>query len=407
MNYLKQIALIVLIILLLNFIKTWADNSATVYSVFLRNLVACLQLFALLGISIVSLIQLLLYSRKRRPIKYVAPTILFLIFLTVLELLTAQLLRNPKAAPNFLLPALQEYYGYYNQNSIEFDKRCSQYDPMLSYTMIPNKEVVFSNFEFDNRYLTNELGLRDDNNSLKAPPIICLGDSYTLGWGVEQEETFCNKLQANTGMKVLNAGISSYGTARELINFTRLDRSNLRYLLIQFCFNDTTENEVFIKNNYVLPIMSSIKYDSLASSLRWRLTYFPFKHILTLPRTYLRTISEPKNKTVAPPEATRFERYAENFIKSLRQFSSRNDSFKIIVFGLSGLNVDREGIFMKLLREKTSADSIALPQIEFLNMTPFLTSEHFYRMDKHLNLKGHAKVGEILSNKVKEENRGR
>lgn len=34
------------------------------------------------------------------------------------------------------------------------------------------------------------MGLRDSNAALNQPEIICIGDSHTMGWGVEQEETF-------------------------------------------------------------------------------------------------------------------------------------------------------------------------------------------------------------------------
>jgi len=40
-------------------------------------------------------------------------------------------------------------------------------------------------------------------------------------------------LEKNTNRKVLNAGISSFATVREMILLNRLDTSNLKYLIIQ------------------------------------------------------------------------------------------------------------------------------------------------------------------------------
>ena len=51
-----------------------------------------------------------------------------------------------------------------------------------------------------------------------------LGDSYAMGWGVEQGESFPEILEAATGLRVLNAGVPSYGTPRELLMLERLDR---------------------------------------------------------------------------------------------------------------------------------------------------------------------------------------
>ncbi|HEY6505513.1 MAG TPA: hypothetical protein VIZ28_16175 [Chitinophagaceae bacterium] len=55
-----------------------------------------------------------------------------------------------------------------------------------------------------------------------------------------------------TGEKVLNAGMSSYGTARELKNLYRLDTSGLQTLIIQYGRNDEVENEQFVRDNYSL-----------------------------------------------------------------------------------------------------------------------------------------------------------
>ena len=74
--------------------------------------------------------------------------------------------------------------------------------------------------------------MRDDEESLKAPEVIVLGDSVAMGWGIEQNETMAQQIEAMAGLKVLNAGISSYGTVREMKLLNRLDLSRVKYLVI-------------------------------------------------------------------------------------------------------------------------------------------------------------------------------
>lgn len=67
----------------------------------------------------------------------------------------------------------------------------------------PDTTLTFQNREFKNIIHTNSKGLRDDDSSLVKPEIICLGDSYTFGWGVDNGISFPDKLEKLTAYKVL------------------------------------------------------------------------------------------------------------------------------------------------------------------------------------------------------------
>lgn len=101
-----------------------------------------------------------------------------------------------------------------------------------------------------------------------------------MGWGVEQDEAFPELLQQKLGLKVLNAGVSSYGTVRELINFERQDQSNLKYLIIQYYHNDYKENLVFLKNDGKLPVMSEEAYRDYVRDHTRTTRYFFGKYFL-------------------------------------------------------------------------------------------------------------------------------
>ena len=69
-----------------------------------------------------------------------------------------------------------------------------------------------------------------------------------MGWGVDENETFASLLEQNLKLRVLNASISSYGTARQIELLNSLDVSNLEYLIIQYCKNDFNENKTYLNN---------------------------------------------------------------------------------------------------------------------------------------------------------------
>src|SRR5690606_35502099 len=92
----------------------------------------------------------------------------------------------------------------------------------------------------------NTLGLRDDEASLDHPSVVVLGDSYTMGWGVAQSEAYPQQLEALYGEKVLNAGVSSFGTAREMKLLKKINLPHVNTVIIQYHPNDFEENEICI-----------------------------------------------------------------------------------------------------------------------------------------------------------------
>lgn len=79
-------------------------------------------------------------------------------------------------------------------------------DPRLGYVPRPNYAAPGVSFDAD--------GLRRNGGEAPAsagPPIVAAGDSYTYGDEVTDGETWPAHLQALTGRRVLNAGVSGYG----------------------------------------------------------------------------------------------------------------------------------------------------------------------------------------------------
>jgi len=96
----------------------------------------------------------------------------------------------------------------------------------------------------------NSKGLRDHEVDFKKPPgdnrILALGDSVTFGWGVDQGETFSDRLEpllrelTNQHWEVINAGVNGYNSQQEA-TYLRLDglRFDPDIVILVYVSNDT------------------------------------------------------------------------------------------------------------------------------------------------------------------------
>jgi hypothetical protein len=134
-----------------------------------------------------------------------------------------------------------------------------EFDPELGHRHKPNLDFVHVWNGHDNvsSIRTNSFGLRSPAVPLAKESgeyrILALGDSYTFGYGVGDEDAFpavLGKMLAAAGTPslgrttVINAGVSSYGTAQELLyykNHGRAFQPDL-VLLNMFVGNDVQDN---------------------------------------------------------------------------------------------------------------------------------------------------------------------
>jgi hypothetical protein len=101
-------------------------------------------------------------------------------------------------------------------------------DPVLHHRFIPGARGRHRTLEFDAGYEINSLGLRNKEIPRAKPAgmsrILMLGDSFTEGNGVDEQETFSSRLQAmldqagfGARWQVVNAGVGSYSPLLEYI----------------------------------------------------------------------------------------------------------------------------------------------------------------------------------------------
>lgn len=119
---------------------------------------------------------------------------------------------------------------------------------------IGHVQGVMATGDFRHGFTTNSQGFRGQAEYAQLKPlgvyrVIALGDSVTLGHGVEDHETFSAVLQQELGhnrqVEVINMGVSGFGTAEELI---QLEQVGLAYqpdlVLLTYFPNDPYNNVV-------------------------------------------------------------------------------------------------------------------------------------------------------------------
>jgi hypothetical protein len=312
-------------------------------------------------------------------------TIILVIFI---ELLLGYGMRNPNQIPSMALKPFQKFYLDKDRSILQVTG-CAEYDPHFFYRMKPGT-CVFSNREFTVINQFNSKGLRDDEESLQSPAIVVLGDSFTMGWGVDQDKTFPALMERALDTKVLNAGVSSFGTARELALLKTLDLPNNPTIIIQYHSNDHAENLSAKQNNFNLQIRSEYQYDSVRSKLHDRISYFPFKYTAGISASFAKLMlasAREKNTTSDTDQA-------KLFLDVILESSIPN---KIVVFKIDRpklLNNDFVDAVDLLL---TQPEFEALSNVSTVRIDKLLDSNDYFILDDHINANGHKKLAAGLN----------
>jgi len=326
--------------------------------------------------------------------------LLLLILLSLLEGLLLLLVRNP-AILRHLPQRIGNMIGYIyarERPTIQFEPDCARHDPLLGYTLKPGA-CTFGGREFTNRYDINSAGIRDREEALDHPEIIVVGDSFAMGWGVSREETFAARLQQQTGRKVLNAAISSYGTAREMMLLRRLPTDNMKYLVIQYCGNDLEENREFYRRQNRLSAMTASEYQAYQELYRESQHYYFGKYLLMKIKKRWEEMAE-KRRQAAAPSSDRDE--ADLFLNALQYSGLDLNKTTLIAFVMNGRNPDDNRAFPEALKRKLATGHYPeyVQHMIVLDFSGELKREHFYTLDDHLNAAGHAVIAAGLAKAV-------
>jgi len=271
--------------------------------------------------------------------------------------------------------------------TIQFEANISKFDPEVFYTLKPGKSR-FESFEFDIPLFVNTKGLRDDEKSLNKPKVIFLGDSFTMGWGVNQEESFASVFEKKTQINTLNAGISSYGTAREYLMLKRLDIDSTKLIVIQFHDTDFEENKYFNANNS-LPKRDKWFFDQNVKNNMQAKVYYPFKYFNSFVKNLVFYFKELRN-------AHRGMNVYENGAKDFYDIISRIQKIykgKILITYLGSFQTTNTCI----VAFKNYAAKNDIKNVEFIDFSKKLNHKDYFFYDDHLNKYGHKVVGREMA----------
>ena len=156
-----------------------------------------------------------------------------------------------------------EMWRYSNELKIQ--------DPILGHNHLKNKSSILQGVEIK----LNSEGMRSDEFDINDKKILFLGSSISLGWGVEQKDSYPEIIQTkllndSTNYKVLNGSIGNYNTFRYVNNFfsnqTHIDPN---VIVINYFINDAEKLPInssnwLIKNSQLFATLT-ITYKKLFS----------------------------------------------------------------------------------------------------------------------------------------------
>jgi lysophospholipase L1-like esterase len=324
----------------------------------------------------------------------------------LLEGTLALSLRYPAAfrylPASFLEPARIVYGGFY-RSIIQAEPEFIVHDADLTYTFRPSARFTHRNSEYATDYSTNRLGLRDTDDALERPEVIVLGDSLAAGWGVGQHEAFPKRLETLTALKTLNAGIPSYGTARELKLLDRLDTRGLRHLVVQYSENDFEENARFFLHGSTLAVMSADGFAREQEAYRRARSYFPGKYLIAFAAPEQLARADGGSDAAASPDRTPAWLFLNALVHAGNTDLSALTTVRIWVFELRAFAQNSPDFIETVERERQDPRwPPFVRQIELLSFHERLTAAHAYILDDHLNAEGHDVVARELSDRIRE-----
>ncbi|MBS0222573.1 MAG: hypothetical protein JSR91_17735 [Proteobacteria bacterium] len=112
-------------------------------------------------------------------------------------------------------------------------------DPILGYVPRPNYSAKGVSFDADGFRRTGDAPTTSDD-----APILAVGDSYTYGDEVTDLETWPAHLQALTGRRVLNAGVSGYGFDQTVLRAEAASAHHPSTIVVSFIADDVRRTEM-------------------------------------------------------------------------------------------------------------------------------------------------------------------
>jgi Tol biopolymer transport system component len=293
----------------------------------------------------------------------------------------------------------------------------------------PFLNKTFKDKEYLVNYVTSKQGFRigkEDNADVvvKECDWLFLGDSFTQGAQVEYEELYTTIIYKNFPDKVIvNSGISGWGIPEEFYYYkSEGNKLKPKKVFLQICnFNDfmnVTEKEAsfsdFLMNHseFLRFLLYPYKYSNPAELPlgRWTEPFYP-----TLEGNQDFNVFY---KSKSPHQSMGLERFAQ-FLVELNE-AVKQSGAELIVFQIptkeqlyyryfeevvTAFNIEPSDLDMtypnKFLSDLCSSNSIQY--LDLMESLGARNEEVFFQYDEHLNVAGHIRLAEILTEFIKED----
>ncbi len=136
-----------------------------------------------------------------------------------------------------------------------------RFDPVLGWANAPGMHGTYERDEFRFPIRINEDGMREAPASREPERgpgarrrIAVLGDSFTWGIGVADEDRFTERLERDRGVEVLNFGVSGYAPIQYALMIDDVMAFSPDVVVVAFCLgNDFADNVLFERYGYYKP----------------------------------------------------------------------------------------------------------------------------------------------------------
>lgn len=285
----------------------------------------------------------------------------------------------------------------------------SVYDPTYGRKLKRSFRCTRLTPEFTMRFSTNSLGFRGpEPNSFPQRPILFIGDSFTMGYGVNDGEEFpaivqrtLAKHSAANPIPVVNAGIGGVGTGR-WVKFLRTEgpRFDPRWVIFQLCGNDFVDN--WSEGLYAIGQKATLiealgpptaGFKRYAQRIIEAVPGLPYLHIVSLLREVrlgqtLGRSTEPRSNATEhnTSHETDHDELTYRLVEEVARICQRYGWPLLVVL------VDLESPRQSRLRDVLERYDVPSLAIAPKDERPDL----YYRVDGHWNSAGHAYVADVI-----------
>ena len=296
---------------------------------------------------------------------------------------------------------------------------------------LPDNRATYGEPEFVTTIETNRAGFRgpavERAKSDGRLRVFALGDSFTLGVGVENDETFCARLAAlEPALEVINGGVIGYGTSQELL---LLRDEALAFapdvVLVVFFWNDVAnsfDRDIarfrFRDGELVYPAAPEPALEPVAAPRRERRAWLRYSYLyrfvsdrIKVARFAVRValgLPVEKGEVLTAQEREAAWELEFALLREIDRLVRASGARTLLVVVPEQLQVEPERRVVGLVeadyavqeRLRRFAESEGIPMLDLL---PGLRAEReatgrdlYYRQDRHLTAAGHGVVARLI-----------